>query len=122
MDARHDEICPGQIDITLIEDTGEDALHEDEAEQPLRESEVDKEDCMGMKARPSCEVDLHHLRVVRNEDLCWLPWCSVHEETVEGPLHADEVTWQQDRRLQAVSHALPSSPHPAVEWMAFSKD
>ena len=47
---------------------------------------------MGMKARPSCEVDLYHLRVVRNEELCWLPRLCFHEETVEGSLHADEVS------------------------------
>ena len=46
---------------------------------------------MGMKARASCEVDLHHLGVVRNEELCWLALWGVHEETVEGRLHADEV-------------------------------
>ena len=44
-----------------------------------------------MKARPSSEVHLHHLGVVRNEELWWLPWQGGHEETVEGPLHADEV-------------------------------
>ena len=41
---------------------------------------------------PSTEVDLHHLRVVRNEGLCWLTWWGVHEETVEGFLHADETS------------------------------
>ena len=46
---------------------------------------------MGMKASPSCEVDLPHLGVVRSEELCRLTWWGVHEETVEGPLHADEV-------------------------------
>ena len=39
----------------------------------------------------SSEVHLHHLGVVRNEGLWWFPWWGGHEETVEGPLHADEV-------------------------------
>ena len=30
-------------------------------------------------------------------------------------LLAPKLKWQQDRRLQAVTHALPSSPRPAVE-------
>jgi hypothetical protein len=51
---------------------------------------------MGMKASPSSEVDLHHLGVVRNEELCRLTWWGVHEETVEGPLHADEVGERED--------------------------
>ena len=91
MDARLDETCVVQSGLALVEDTGEDALYEDGAEQPLSECEVDKEDCMGMKARPSCEVDLHHLGMVRNEELCWLPWWGDHGESVEGCLQDDEV-------------------------------
>ena len=51
---------------------------------------MEEDDCVGMKARPSSEVHLHHLGVVRNEGLWWFPWWGGHEETVEGLLHADE--------------------------------
>ena len=52
MEARLDETCVGQIDLALVEDTSKDALHEDEAEQPLRECEVDKEGLHGDEGPP----------------------------------------------------------------------
>ena len=53
MQSRGDEASSRKISLTLIEDESENTLHEDVAEQPLGESEVDEEDCMGMKATPT---------------------------------------------------------------------
>ena len=77
--------------LTIPSTQTSDALHEDDSHQPLSEGEVDEEDCMGMKATPAGQAHLHHLRVVRDEDFHWLPWCSGHQEAVEGLMHADQV-------------------------------
>jgi len=67
-----------------------------------------------MKTSPSSQVHLHHLRVVRNELLCWLNLWGDHEETVEGRLHAHEVGKREDslscRADSSVEGKGPCSP------------